>query len=135
MLLPVIPTQPLSTVRPLPVKSQISGGHSVWGHLDILTSQSHCLSRCPGLPTPYPPTPAPTAPGVSSSLGLQARTLNWGGLAGFQRTLFLLVINMILLIMLGGREVMRSGVLMAVGQTWTPTAVTKETSPAVSMRP
>lgn len=92
------------------------------------------------MPCPTP-TPAPTTQGVSSSLGHWARTLNWAGwgvegvLAGFHRTLFLLIINTMFLIMLGGREVMRSRVLMAMGQTWTPTAVTKETSPAVSMGP
>lgn len=56
---------------------------------------------------------------------------------GFHRNLFSLVRNM------GFPDIIGSGcnaagVPMAVGQTWlyqTPTAVTKEISPAVSMRP
>lgn len=104
------------------------------GHPNLLEPLSEPLSWTPHtLPPPHTHTHAPITQGVSSSLGHQARTLNCGGLAGFHRILFLLVKNTIFLIMLGGWEVMRSGVLMAVGQTWTPTAATKKTSPAVSM--
>lgn len=35
MLLPGVPTQPLSTVTPF-AKPQVPGGHSVWGHWDTL---------------------------------------------------------------------------------------------------
>lgn len=69
---------------------------------------------------------------------MQARSPIWrpGGLSGFHRTLFPLVVNVGFSDNAGGLGGNAAGVPRAVGQTWlfqTPTAVTKEISPAVSM--
>lgn len=100
----------------------------VLGRANLLEPLSKPLSWTPPSQPPKVFAPACT---------IQARTLNWGTgqgcLAGFRRTLFPLVINMGFPDNVGGSGSDVAGVPMAMGQTWTPIAVTKEISPAVSM--
>lgn len=84
----------------------------------------------PECPHPHPQVFAPAR-------AIQPRALSrgLGRLAGFHRTLFPLVMSMGFSDNAGGLGSDAAGVAMAGGQTWllrTPTAVTKEISPAVS---
>lgn len=76
MLLPVVPTQPLSTVTPL-AKPQVPGGHSVWGHWDTLFDCNllELLSKpwVVGV-SAWSPPPKVSTPGCV----IQARALNQG---------------------------------------------------------